>query len=738
MIRQAAKWAAVLLFLATGAFCAVPAWQVPEADVRLRVLSSSHWTHLIRVDLPVSLRGDTKGVRAMLPGKRELPAQLVHFGNAPVAVEVSVPRLQSSDTADSATDVAAPVEVYLLKEEPKAGAKADLQRTPAQLHRSVRSIRSLTTRPFTPVEALRLIGAPPVSRRRSASSSKRPRTYFYWTWDAAGVGQVYNRTKWTDPGEKRIATMHWVSDLRSETPQAMAFGADQPHVAWFVYVDGKPVADWRTGVPEKSGAIMGPVVELSQGFHQLEYIVVQQEGETIPRLLWRDRGKKDATPVPAELQYSVRLPGTVLVEGKDGRSGGFRFARVEQRMRERTDQQFFDVVLDTPKVAGKALPQATLAGTVDGERRAWLPAETLPAIRVPFGDAVLEFPERHAWLAPTTFDVEARLAEGPVVLSADQPYPATVCLDTLYELPADTANRLRIRWDVLALDGKSLRSGEVPCRADREGAETSFEIPIPAHARRAELRILLDGLEVAPRQGFRLLRPGDSPVGLRVAGRSLFLGHERAILVCEPLGPLPAVPPSTRKGAPHLVILDDFWATSSGPEATVRPETVLAKALPYAVFRLSPVADRAIGAAAPLGKFGLLPSLLEQRADAALFALGWQDLQAGASGEELCRHLLFLVQAAQAHGIRPSLMALPTLPNTRAPAVREAALLVKELALHLEIPVVDAFSAERLGTFEGGPFSRYYAAAQGAVTLTTPNDTGRQRLCDLVRQVFAP
>ena len=429
------------------------------------------------------------------------------------------------------------------------------------------------------------------------------------------------------------------------------------------------------------------------------------------------------------------MPETVIVESKDGKAGGFRFARVEQRMRVRTDQQFLDISLDQPKVGGKALPQAAMSGKA---RDLWLRAGEIPPIHVPFGDQTLEFPPRHIWLAPTTFEVAARLEEGPAVLSSSESFPATVRLDTLDHLPEETAERLLIRWDLLDVNGKSLRSRSVPCQADRVGVLTSFEIPVVAEARRVEMQVLLDGLEVAERMRFRLLRPGDSPLGLRAAGRSLFVGHERAVLVCEPLAALPKATPSSRKGAPHLVILDDFWATSSGPEATVRPEAALGKALPYAVFRLAAREDEAVGADASLRKFGLLPALIERRADATLLALGWEDLQAGADGKELCRQLLFMAQAAQAHGIQPSLMTLPTLPNTAPAAVREAALLVKGLALHLGIPVVDAYSAERLGAFEGGPFSRYYAAAQGAVTLTTPNDTGRQRLCDLVRQVLCP
>ena len=257
MIGRAPKWVAALLLTVASLLPAAPDWQVPEADVRLRVLSSSHWTHQIRVDLPLTMRASTKSVRAVLVDKRELPAQLVMLGDVPVAVEVSVPRLPSKTTADTKTDSAAPIEVYLLGTAPKEGAKTAMQRTPAQLHRSVQSIRRLTTRPFTSPEAMRLIGAAPKSRSKSASTKKRPRTYFYWTWGAAGVGEIYNRAKWTDPGEKRIATIHWVSDLKSEAPHAVAFGTKQQHVAWFVYVDGKPVADWRTGNLEASGASWG-------------------------------------------------------------------------------------------------------------------------------------------------------------------------------------------------------------------------------------------------------------------------------------------------------------------------------------------------------------------------------------------------------------------------------------------------------------------------------------------------
>ena len=733
MTLRAAKWAAVLLVALAGGLVGAPAWQIPAAETRLRVLSAHQLAHLVRVDLPEGLREKTADVRAMLPGKRVLGARLVRIGETPVAVEVSVPRLLPADTKDTETDSAAPIEIYLLAEALADPAAQDIpQRATCLMHYSA---RALTTRPFTPDEGIRLLAAPPTTRRGRAAG--RFRTYFYWTWETPGVGQVSRPDKQASPGENKTATIHWATDLRLDAPRAVAFGADQPNVAWFLYVDGRPVADWRTSQPTDRPLRMGPVVELAAGFHLLEYVVVQTSGETIPRVFWRDRGGKEPAPIPPDLQHTVRLPGTVLVEGREGPAAGFVLARLEQRQRTHTAEQFLDLSLAAPKVAGKELPGTRWEGHQDAAD-VFVPAPALPALRLAFGDVVLRFPPRHAFEPPTTFALAARVLEAPPVLSAGQPFAAAGVLDALADVSPELAARLTLRWRQHDAVGGVLRSGETPCNAERVGAETPFSIPLDGNARRLEFTLALDGLEVAPTRRLRVLRPADSMAGLRAVGRSLFVGRERALLVCDPLRPLPPLAPAARRGAPHLVILDDFWAALSGPEATLRPETVLGEKLPRAVFRLAVPQGLANGAAEDLRKFDLLPALLERRPDATLLALGWDDLRGGGSALELGRHLLFLAQAAHARGARPLLLALPSLPGVAPDAVRESALLVKELGLRLEIPVVDAFSAERLGRFDGGPFSRYFAAAGGAVTLPTPNDAGRQRLCDLVMQVLSP
>lgn len=737
MTMRAARWTAIWMGLAIGVLPAAPEWQEPRADLRLRVHSTSQWTHPVRVDLPERLSGEVRGVRAMLPGGREVPASPVLLGDRIVAVEVAVPRLGSADRTVPEGEVLAPVEVYLLKEAAAGSGTPIAQRQPAMLHRAVRSTRQLTTRPFTAAEALRLLGDAPASRRARAAEGPRARTYFYWTWDAAAVGKVPDPAKAGDPGESRVATMHWATALRLEGSQAVAFGANQDHVAWFLYLDGKPVADWRTSVREESGGRFGPVVELDAGLHLFECIVVQQEGEPLPEILWRSRGGKEAAAVPAELQHTIRVPETVLVERRDGPSGGFAFARFEQRLRARTEDAFLDLALAPVQTDGKPLPAA--AFVVGGAKRpeAWVRAPFLPPVRVPFGDGELEFPARPGWVAPTTFEVDVRLAEGPAILSAGQAYPAEVRLELLDHLEESAAARLTLHWQQLGPAGKTLRSGSLPLAADRLGAATRFDLPLLDDTHTVELRTCLDGLEVARRRSFRILRPQDDLAGLHASGRSLFLDRERAVLVCAPLAQLATPPRSGRKGAPHLLVLDDFWATVSGPEANFRPEAALGGETDYAVFRLALARGRALGSAGELRKFELLPTLLERQPDEVLLALGRNDLEAGADPRELCRHLLFMAQAAQARGIRPSLLALPSLPGIAPEATREAALLVKELGMRLGVPVVDAFSAERLGHFDG-PFSAYFATADGAVTLTTPNDAGRRLLADLVRQVLCP
>jgi hypothetical protein len=739
MTGRAARFASMLVVLAGLALRgAAPEWQVREADVRLRVLTTGSLFQLVRVDLPESLRSGVKDVRAIQPRAGQLPAQLVLFDGAPVAVEVFVSRLSSSERQDSATDSAAPVEIYLLKDVAAGGKPAEIaKRLPASLHRSLRATSSLTTRPFTAIEAIRLLGDAPAPRARRDGSMFNRRTYFYYSQAAPGLGQVpYSRL--ADPGPRKIATMHWATDLRVESPRTVLFGADQRHVAWFVYVDGEPVADWRTSRPEPAGRYMGEPVALSAGLHFVEYVVVQQSEEQIPQLFWREKEAKETVPLPVESQVGTMVPETVLVEAKDGRAGGYTLTRYEQRLRARTDEQFLDLTVAAPLLDGKRLGAPQFVGDGLSGRTAWLPAGTLPAIRVPFGDDSLTFPARHAWDPPTTFDVDVRLVEGPVVLSSGQAYPARIRLDRLDHLPADTALKMRLRWTLQDALGKVLDSGELPCEASQVGDVTAFDVPISDDTHRVEFELRLAGLEVGRRRAFRVLRPADTLAGLRASGRSLFLGDERAVLVCAPLATLPELPPSARKGAPHLYILDDFWATASGPEATLRPEKVLGEALPEAVFRFPASEDLAPGASGELRKFALLPALVESRADAVLLAVGWEDLKAGSTGRELCRQLLFLAQAAHAHNMRATLLALPTLPDMEPKTLREGALLVKELGLRLGVPVVDAFSAEQLGFFDNKPFSTYFAAAGGTVTLTTPNDAGRQRLCDLVRQVLRP
>lgn len=736
MTIRAARWAAVLVFLTMGLLRAAPAWQVPEAEVRLRVLSSSLWTHQVRVDLPESLRGKVQGVRAMLSTKSEVPADLVYLGDQAVAVELAVPRQASRDTAGSKEDSAAPVEVYLLKEPPAKGTATPIaQRVGSLFHRTARRVAQLTTRPFTAEEAVRLLGyASPTLAGRNHS----PRAFFYGAWDAVAVGQVPNASRWGTPGENQVAVLQWAADLRIESARAVAFGADQAHVAWFLYVDGKPVADWRTSVPDAADKRFGAVVELGRGFHLLEYIVVQRDGEPVPGVFWRDRGSKEPEPIPPAIQHSVRLPTTVLIENKDGTAGGLSFDRADQRMRARTDDEFLELRLAPARLDGKALPVASLVVNGTPRQDAWVPTPVVPAIRVPFGDQTIEFPARNAWISPLPFEVEVRLAEGPVVLSADQAYPAVVRLDRLDDLEADTAARIRLQWRLLDGSGTMLHTGEIACDPVREGAETAFDLPIVPATRKVEIGAVLDGQEIAPWRSFRILRPEDGLVGLHATGRSLFVGSERALLICAPLAPLAAPAPSNRGGAPHLVILDDFWATVSGPQATLRPEQVLGTEGRYAVFRLAADRDQAVGAAGELRKFELLPPLLDQRADVALLALGREDLQAGAEPRDICRHLLFLAQAARAHDVQPCLMALPSLPNISPEATREAALLVKELGVRLSIPVVDAFSAEQLGFFGDESFAQRFAAPGVTATLATPNDSGRQRLAELVRQVLCP
>ena len=76
----------------------------------------------------------------------------------------------------------------------------------------------------------------------------------------------------------------------------------------------------------------------------------------------------------------------------------------------------------------------------------------------------------------------------------------------------------------------------------------------------------------------------------------------------------------------------------------------------------------------------------------AVLNLGKRELKDGRTPLAWCQQLLFYAQACLAVGIEPMLLTYPEMPGIEQAVSRQTALLIKELGLILEVPVVDLYS----------------------------------------------
>ena len=100
-------------------------WRNQDAPVRLLVAPAGYRSHLLRIDLPPSVREDTKGVCAFGPAGTPIPASLISLAEKPVAVELPVSRRLAAKgytPRGKETPVKLPIEVYLLPQPQQAQA----------------------------------------------------------------------------------------------------------------------------------------------------------------------------------------------------------------------------------------------------------------------------------------------------------------------------------------------------------------------------------------------------------------------------------------------------------------------------------------------------------------------------------------------------------------------------------------------------------------------------------------
>jgi hypothetical protein len=356
-----------------------------------------------------------------------------------------------------------------------------------------------------------------------------------------------------------------------------------------------------------------------------------------------------------------------------------------------------------------------------------LPGSTAPVPEV-------RLPARRVWAVPTRVAGRCQVERLPVVLAAAE--RLEIEADVRFsgeEIDTRLLSGLVVSAHQLDAGGKTLRQD--PLAAGRRQGLRRGALEVSPEAARVLVEVRAGGALLLPAVPIRVLRAGDDLGGLEAYGEGLSQAGERVVLACRALGPLAPVGERPAGASwERLGVLDDLCTAVDAPGATLLPERVIGTSWPEppAVFRET-VSDAADGGTLPaVAKFAALQRLLEMRVEAVILSVGAADLRRGRPAREICQDLLFLAQATAAAGARPILLALPPLPGVPAAESRQAALLCKELAWRLEIPVIDAHSGELLNVLATDAFAATFSAAAGQVALAGPGDRGREWLYGLM------
>ncbi|OGV76793.1 MAG: hypothetical protein A3K19_17485 [Lentisphaerae bacterium RIFOXYB12_FULL_65_16] len=711
-------------------------WRLPVANIRLRIAPASRRNHLLRIDLPAGCPPECRAAAAFLSQGDQVPCSPVFLRDQLVAVECLVP-WQGRGPFDTEKKSQLPLEVYLLP-----GAEVPLP-VPAAERKPVclrRALRKLTTRPFTSEEVLRMIGS--------------LRDLLFASRDMQSFSGALPMAAWSSPPGRTTAILHWNADLLVNADTELRFGADQDTVAWFFFLDGTPAADWKNGRRLASGARMSPATRLATGFHRLDLFAFQGQDEPIPQLLYSEPNA-EPKPLPPERLYDADYLEAVLMERKDGGPGiGLRFRQLARLRTVEPAQDFLVFTVDALGVdpASAAAMKYTLR--IGDRIRDGIPNDVVEAVagnglpalsltRTAAGAATeFNLPPRRIWLPPALIRAELSVRHLPTVLPADRP----LCADIEAALPGENAAQLvplvLLRQTQKDAAGNVLDRQTVPLPKDT--GRLPLNLTLNEKVARVELDLAVQDTPLLPPVCVRLIRPGDDLGGLQALQRSLRTDGDHAVLLSNPLAPLLPAPPSTRTGQPPantaetrtVAILDDFWAISTGPDADLLPEQCLSKPGTNAVTRFS-VFDGTDGAVGELRKFAVLPRALAVHPTVLVCAVGACELRAAMKPEEMALHLLFLAQAAHAAGAVPVLVTLPPLPGIDRHDIRLAALLTKELAFRLGIPVVDTYSRTVQENGDAPGFEARFLQAGGGCSLATPDNAGREWLCRQVEAALA-
>ncbi|OPZ25158.1 MAG: hypothetical protein BWZ02_02582 [Lentisphaerae bacterium ADurb.BinA184] len=731
-----------LLALVLGAATAAVAggwadWRHPEAAWRLRAarVEASGKAHLLRVDFPAEIQGQVKGLVAYRGDHQPLPAAPVLVGTVTVAAEVQVPAGPAFDPAFAATAGGQfpdpqPVLVYLLAEASVPNPLGEANRPPVAVYWTP---ERYIARPHTADELRALDG------RLGAAPFREDVPGFVLSGGARPPSLEVLRQSAV---RLRCSTTLVLGETRR-----LRLGADAPSTAWFLYADGRLVADWKNHALAEGGAFLSEVLVLPAGLHSLDLVAVKRPLEPVPALSWKAEGGQ-VEVIPTGRLCASRPSLAWRLEAREGGAQPGLAVSLPTALgvaaggRDPLALRIANLSLD----AANAPIASGVVAEIGGIKPAFgdlvvLDGTVPPAVRLTVADApaggALTWPVSFPRPTPLLMPPQIWITRLPVTVAEGAAADLTVCVsgfpDSLQAVAQGTPFQIR----AVQRDRAGQALGE-PHAVDATLAQLRAGHPVSvllaADAARLDLSVTLAGTPLVGDARIHLLDPAGPVERIRPAGERLTLDGEPALLRCpRPQGGEFHVRRSWRpKCGRTLVWVDEFWAPANGPGAQLRPDEWLTAHTAFKATHLR-VAEAASRDCRPdLRLFDRLADTFGRQPCVVVWMTGAADLRNKVPLDEYERRLLFLAEATRRRGALPILVTVPPFADLPPERSREAALRVKQLALRLGVPALDPYSVLRAEEAAGRDSRRFLSTAPG-VTLGAANDDGRAWMCRLLR-----
>jgi len=677
-------------------------WQEPQASIRLRIAPAVSSAHQLWVDIPNTYQNNCQGIIAYYHN-RKIPASAIFFNNKTIAVEISIPESVHPKRITNINDKQLSVSIYLLPKKKSPNPIMGKNILPVNIH-SLN--RKLTTSPYTCIQLQKLI----------TQNSKQ----FISSYSTKLTGGRFTTTKHRRQHKKQkkrngTATIsHASSRIMIAKDSQICFGCNNQNIPWFLFINGKAIASWQESTTQQENK-MSNFLKLKAGFHYIDFFTIVPARKIPPALLWQEKGSK-ALPISTNILFSSLTPRAIVIEKHNTPPIGIAFNNPRTIILGNSGKIITTVDITT---LGEASANCTLRNN-----NTPLPLNIrshtffgclIPTIQLQNKELCLDIPAKNN--LGKIYQSEAKLKLKNIPFLSQETTPLTFTIDTSLsaKLFQPIPKKLTINIQEYSAKNKLINNITVPIN-NLEKQKICFKPK--ATTQKIKLSLTINKIAIAPVKTIKLIHSKNfSKNKIQINRQNCYSKNYPTILIYEATK---ANHKKKNKKIKKIAIIDDFISANTPAQQNNSMQQLLypdklIQIIHYPLHEEKNMLPQ-------YKKFSALNKALQQHPTLLFLCLGTYDLEQGRKPQELCRDLLFMIQACYAADTTPIIVSLTNKKTLSKTTLHNYTLLSKELAYILQTPVLDLYSLAKLQNTDLTPF---YQTDSLHIPTSTLNSQGK-------------